>query len=139
MFHICILENIRKSVVLQGVQKWKITLKWLEIFLGSIDHKAYQIVPSPSWFSHYILQHFCSIDSISDVSCDIVDVSLSLYVFVHMKIIPWKLYSQSIEFSSYLPVKFLFFLKSRLLFNVLYGFCMFVNRYFIYLKCTYLE
>ena len=36
-------------------------------------------------------------------------------------------------------VKFAFFLKSRLLFNVFYCFCMFVNEQFAYLKCTYLN
>ena len=33
--------------------------------------------------------------------------------------------------SSYLPAKFVFFLKSRLLFNIFYSFCMFVNKHFI--------
>ena len=34
------------------------------------------------------------------------------------------------EFSSYSSVKFVFFLKSRLIFNVFYCFCMFVNKDF---------
>ena len=41
--------------------------------------------------------------------------------------------------SSYSPVKFTYFLKSRLLFNILYCFCMFVNKHFAYLWCTYLK
>ena len=40
---------------------------------------------------------------------------------------------------SYLPVKFVFSLKSRLLFNVFYFFCMFVNKHSRYVKCTYLK
>ena len=35
--------------------------------------------------------------------------------------------------SSYLSAKFVFFLKSRLLFNIFYCFCIFVNKHFIYL------
>ena len=34
------------------------------------------------------------------------------------------------QFLSYSPVKFSFFLKSRLIFNILYYFCMFVNKHF---------
>ena len=44
--------------------------------------------------------------------------------------------SYSKEFSSYSPVKFVFFLKSRLLFNVFYCFCMFVNKLFQSLRVT---
>ena len=40
-------------------------------------------------------------------------------------------HSWSYEFPSYLPVKFVFFLKSRLLFSVFYCFCVFVNKHFI--------
>ena len=40
---------------------------------------------------------------------------------------------------SFLPVKFVFFLKSRLLFNVFYCFCMFVNKHFTYLRCANLK
>ena len=36
-------------------------------------------------------------------------------------------------------MKFVFFLKSRLLFNIFYYFCTFVNKYFIYLECVYLR
>ena len=49
-----------------------------------------------------------------------------------MKIIP-------LEFLSYSPVKFVFFLKSRLLLNVLYCFCLFVNKHFANPKCAYLK
>ena len=34
---------------------------------------------------------------------------------------------------------FLFFLKIRLLFNIFYCFCVFVNKYFIYLGCVYFK
>ena len=34
-------------------------------------------------------------------------------------------------------MKFVFFLKSRLTFNIFYCFCMFVNKHFIYLRCVY--
>ena len=43
------------------------------------------------------------------------------------------------EFLSYSPIRFVFFFKSRLLFNVSYCFCMFVNKHFAYWKCTYLK
>ena len=33
----------------------------------------------------------------------------------------------------------IFFLKSRLLFNAFYCFCMFVNKHFGYLKCPYFQ
>ena len=46
---------------------------------------------------------------------------------------------ESKEFSSYSPVKFVFFLKGRLLFNVRYCVRMFVNKHFAYLKCPYLK
>ena len=36
-------------------------------------------------------------------------------------------------------MKFVFFLKSRLLFNIFYCFCMFVKKHFIYLGCVYLK
>ena len=36
----------------------------------------------------------------------------------------------------YLPVRFVFFLKSRLLFNIFYCFCMFVSKHFRYLGCS---
>ena len=39
----------------------------------------------------------------------------------------------------YPPIKFVFFLKSRLLFNVFYCLCMFVSKYFTYLQCTYVK
>ena len=52
---------------------------------------------------------------------------MTLYVCVHKKIIPVSL-SYSQEFSSYLPVKFINFLKSRLIFNMFYCFWMFVNK-----------
>ena len=48
-------------------------------------------------------------------------------------------YSESKEFSSYLPVKFVNFLKSKLIFNIFYCFGMFVNRLFTYLTCAYLK
>ena len=35
-----------------------------------------------------------------------------------------------LKFSSYAPVKLVFFLKSRLIFNISYCFCMFVNKHF---------
>ena len=34
------------------------------------------------------------------------------------------------KFTSYSPVKFAFFLKSRLIFNIFFCFCMFVNKHF---------
>ena len=43
-----------------------------------------------------------------------------------------------LEFSSYLPVKIAFLLKSTLLFNMFYCFSMFVNKHFMYLGCVYL-
>ena len=55
-------------------------------------------------------------------------MKISLYVWLHIKTIPWK-------FRNLKPVTFEFFLKSRLLFNIFYCFCMFVNKHFIYLEC----
>ena len=43
------------------------------------------------------------------------------------------------EFSSYVPVKFVDFIKSRLIFNIFYCFGMFVNKFFTYLTCAYLK
>ena len=40
---------------------------------------------------------------------------------------------------SYLPVKFVCFLKSRLVFNIFYCFLMFINKHFIYLGCASLK
>ena len=41
------------------------------------------------------------------------------------------------EFSSYLPVNFRFFLKSRLPFNIFYCFCMFINKHFSTSRLNY--
>ena len=38
-----------------------------------------------------------------------------------------------------LTLKVCFFLKSRLLFNIFYCFCMFINKHFIYLGSVYLK
>ena len=43
------------------------------------------------------------------------------------------------EFSGYLAVKFVNFLKSRLIFNIFYYFWMFVNKLFAYVTYTYLK
>ena len=40
---------------------------------------------------------------------------------------------------SYLPLKFTFFLKCRLIFHVFFWFCIFVNKHFPYLKYAYLK
>ena len=48
-------------------------------------------------------------------------------------------YSESYVLSSYSPVKLVIFLKSRLLFNVFYCFCMFLNKHFTNLKYAYLK
>ena len=47
--------------------------------------------------------------------------------------------SLSLEFSSYLPVNFVNFLISRLIFNIFYCFRMFVSKLFSYLMCTYFK
>ena len=43
------------------------------------------------------------------------------------------------EFSSYLPMEAVPFLEDRLLFNIFYCFCMFVNNYLINFGCVYLK
>ena len=40
-------------------------------------------------------------------------------------------HSLSHEFLSYSLVKFVYFVKSRLIFNIFYCFCMFVNKHFV--------
>ena len=35
-----------------------------------------------------------------------------------------------------IPLNFVLFLKCRLLFNIFYCFCMFVNKHFRYLRCA---
>ena len=52
-------------------------------------------------------------------------MNISLYVYVHIKTIFWKIF-----FLNRLLVKFLIFLKSRLIFLLLYCFSMFVNKTF---------
>ena len=62
-------------------------------------------------------------------------MKISLYVQVHLKTIPWKfriLYPKNSRVIY--PWKIGFFWKSRLLFNIFYCFCMFVNKYFIHLS-----
>ena len=66
------------------------------------------------------------------------DLKISPYVCVHLNNTLKISHSESWEYSSYSLVTFVNFLKSRLLFNVFYHFCMFVNKHFIYLRCTYL-
>ena len=53
-------------------------------------------------------------------------LKISLYVWIHIKIIPENF---AFLISSYSPVKLIFLLKSRLLCNVFYCFCVFVNKY----------
>ena len=48
-------------------------------------------------------------------------------------------HSESQGFLKYLPVKFVNFLKSRLIFNIVYCFWVFVNKLFTYLTCSYLK
>ena len=48
-------------------------------------------------------------------------------------------HSESNKFSRYSLMKFVFFLKSSLLFNVFYCFGMFVNKHSRYLKCACLK
>ena len=66
-------------------------------------------------------------------------MEISLYVCVHVKTILWKFRIVNQEFSSYLPAKFVNFLKSRLIFNIFYCFWMFVNKLFTYLTWAYLR
>lgn len=49
----------------------------------------------------------------------------------------WHSYSK--ELSSYFPVKFVNFLKNRVVFNIFCCVWMFANKLFTYLKCTYLK
>ena len=62
-----------------------------------------------------------------------------LHMFVYKNNILKISHSESEEFSSYSPLKFVFFLKSSLLFNLFYCFCMFVNKHFAYLRCACLK
>ena len=59
-----------------------------------------------------------------------------LYICVHTKTIPWKFRDLNSKNSRVLPAKFVIFLKSRLIFNILYCFWIFVNKTFTYLTFT---
>ena len=52
-----------------------------------------------------------------------------MFVFV-LKYHPENFAFLVLKFSSNLPVKFLLFLKRRLIFNIFYCFCMFANKIF---------
>ena len=80
---------------------------------------------SNTYYKLYLKVHYCRFQNLSPCLSSRKNNTLKI------------LHSESLEFSSYSPLKFVFFLKSRLLFNVLYCFCMFVNKHFANLKCSY--
>ena len=68
------------------------------------------------------------------------DVKISLHVWIHLRIIPWKFYILNLNKSRVIyPQSSRFFLKIRLIFNILCCFGMFVNKHFIYLGRAYLR
>ena len=68
------------------------------------------------------------------------NLKILLYARLHIKLRCWKFHVLiNLRFSSYLPVKFVFFLKVRLLFNIFYCFSMFGNKHFINPGCVYLK
>ena len=77
--------------------------------------------------NRYLKVHWCRFENLSICLCSYKNTILKVS------------HSESKEFSSYSPVNSVFFLKSRLIFNVFYCFCMFVNKHFAYLYCAYLK
>ena len=70
-----------------------------------------------------------------------VDLKILLYALHQIKTIPWKFRILKPNNNSRVihPLSLYFFLRSRLLLNILHRFCMFVNKYFIYLGRVYLK
>ena len=84
------------------------------------------------------VEHFCD----NRWRYTIEDLTVSLNVGLYLRTILKKfriLKSKNFWPRSCLPVKFAFFLKSRLLFNISYCFCVFVNKNFTYLGCVCLK
>ena len=80
----------------------------------------------------------------SSVKSTLMQILKSLYVRVHMKIIPWKFRILDCKNFSCLLVKFIFFLKSRLIFNIFILYVCkqifrkryrYITRKFLGLKC----
>ena len=66
-------------------------------------------------------------------------LKISLYVCVHIKTIPSKFRIPGQDLPSYLCLRFVNFLKFRLIFNIFYCSWMFVNKHLTYLTCAYLK
>ena len=83
--------------------------------------------------------HFSFYGNLKVIKDTLMQVWKSLYMFMFI----WKQYPENFPFLIlrilYIPVKFVNFLKSRLIFNLFYCFWMFVNKLFTYLTCAYLE
>ena len=86
---------------------------------------------SKSKLKHIVVDITCFLQEIKVHWCRFENLSICFYWYKNniLKV----LHS---EFSSYSPAKFVFFLKSRLLFSVFYYFfCMFVNKHSGSLTC----
>ena len=83
--------------------------------------------------------HFSFYGNLKVIKDTLMQVWKSLYMFMFI----WKQYPENFPFLIlrilYITVKFVNFLKSRLIFNLFYCFWMFVNKLFTYLTCAYLE
>ena len=113
-------------------KNYKLVLKFFKyIYQGlhiSVSRKGGRMVAVlHRCLSRILKVHYCKFENLSICLCSYKNNILKTS------------HSEFQEFSSYLPVKFVFLLKSRLLFNAFYCFCMFVNKHFAYLRCAYLK
>ena len=81
----------------------------------------------PAYTDLFLKVHYCRFENLLICLCSYKNNTLKIAR------------SSFYAYSSYLPVKFVNFLKSRLIFNILYCFWTFVNKLVMYLTCAYLK
>ena len=105
------MEKLLASVFLcLTLNKYSSTIQCTSLFLI--------FYPANEKYFHWLKVHYCRLENLP--------IYFNSYEYNTLKIS----HSRSQEFSSYSPVMFAFFLKSRLIFNIFYCFCMFVNKHF---------
>ena len=142
----------RYFVVLEIKDRWKIFKQILSVAYLHVIYKAWKrysywgifitLSNTPFWSSQrHIASGQTEIDQFSiKFAVDYFametlneniksPLKISPYIRVHINIIPWKVCAlNSKKLLTYLPVNFAVFLR-RLLFNILYCFCILVNKH----------
>ena len=112
---------------LNSTQEFVKIKSWLPLIFSIYLHNQLKFHNSIELFIIKLKVHSCRFKNLPAWSCSCENNT------------PKISHSKSYKLSSYLPVKFVFFVKIRLIFNVFHCLCMFVNKHFTYLGCAYLK